>query len=136
MATKTAASMDQHEDHEQLVAGITDQFQGLYDSSAQAMYIYLDDENKSCNAAFAKLLGYKSPKDWAKTTLPFPEVFADAGSQHTLVSAYRHAMDSGIASSVPITWKTKTGKPVATNVILVPVDFQGHRFAVHWVEKE
>lgn len=119
--------------HDDLIPSVEEEYQELLENSEQAIYIYLDDENKVCNKKFATLLGYKSPKEWADITESFPQVFVDEHSQETLVNAYQDAMEKGVASTNEIVWKKKDGSTVKTNVILAPIIFDGHLFALHFV---
>ena len=105
----------------------------LFDRSAQAIYAYLDDVHKACNEKFATLLGYQSPEEWAGVRGSFPALFVARRSQEALVSTYQNAMENLIASSIEIEWKQKDGGTVTTNVVLVPIIFQGHLFALHFV---
>ncbi len=117
-----------------VLATATRQLQGLLDTSGQAMYLFLDDANKSCNARFATLLGYATPQAWAAVSQPFTQAFVDGGSQHALVHAYQEAIQDGLGSTVSVTWKRKDGKTVATNVILVPIEVGGERLALHFID--
>ena len=110
--------------------------QGMADESPQAMYIFLDDRNKWCNQRFASLLGYASPQEWANVADSFTSAFVDPKSQSTLVSTYQQAMEQGMGSQVPVTWRRKDGKSVKTRVILVPLEREGHRMALHFITAE
>ncbi len=125
--------MDDHQHHENLIDGIANQFAQILDTSDQGVYIYLDDTHKVCNEKFAKLLGYDSPKEWAKITDSFPQTFVTESSQNTLVSAYQEAIEKCIGSISNISWKQKDGSTVESKVILVPVAFDNHIFALHFV---
>lgn len=105
----------------------------LYAQSSQGMYCYLDDHNKSCNAEFAKLLGYATPEAWAAIHTSFPQAFVAPDSQETLIDTYQEALHSGTAATIPVTWLRKDGKTVDTDVILVPLDIEGSRVALHFV---
>ena len=118
-----------------LINGLYKQLKPVFDSSGQSMYIYLDDTNKVCNKKFATLLKYTSSEEWAKVNESFPTVFVDSKSQHTLVSAYQNAMENKEGSTIKVVWKTKSGEKVNTSVILVPISFQEHVFALHFVSK-
>jgi carbohydrate-binding DOMON domain-containing protein len=128
--SKNKQSQDKH--HEELVNGLYEQMKKIFESSEQAMYLYLDDTHKACNSKFAALLGYKSPKEWAEVKGAL-EPFVAEKSQETLSSTYWNAMNKMIASKIPVTWKKKNGGTVDTNVILVPMAYAGHLFAVHFV---
>jgi PAS domain-containing protein len=124
-----------HEHHAELVQGFVDEQQEIFNSSSQAMYVFLDDDNRICNQKFAKLLGYTSPEEWRNVDVQgaFPQVFIDSKSQRPLVEAYQNAMEKGVAASLKVSWKKKNGGAVNTNVILVPVLYQGHLFALHFI---
>ena len=102
------------------------------DSSQQAIYIYLDDIHKICNEKFSSLMGYGSPEEWAKVEDSF-ETFVDRDSQETLVKAYRQAMEEFIPSNIKVTWKKKSGGTIATVVVMIPIAFDGHIFALHFI---
>lgn len=125
--------MDDHEHHEDLIKGISEEYSELLKGSEQAMYIFLDDNHKVCNEKFSDLLEYSSPDEWAKVEENFPDAFVAEGSQETLVSAFQGAMEAGTGSKINVTWKKKTGGEVDTEVILVPISFEGHLFALHFV---
>jgi len=125
--------MDTHQHHQDIIDRVSEQLKDVLGSSEQGIYIYLDDVHKACNKKFASLLGYASPKEWAQTEGNFPDRFADHGSQEALVSAYGKAMERMVASTIKISWKKKAGGTVETIVILVPIEFEGHLLALHFV---
>lgn len=119
--------------HGDLLGELTAQLQPLLESSEQAIYIYMDDENKVCNEKFATLLGYDSPEEWAQVVDPFPMVFVDESSQDALIEAFQKGMQSMVASTFKVRWKKKSGGTADTTVILVPISYEGHLFALHFV---
>ncbi len=118
--------------HEELVKGLYDQMKMILDSSEQPMDIYLDDNHKACNNRFAALLGYKSLQEWADIK-GFPDPYVAEKSQATVSSAYWDAMKKMIGSTIQVTWKKKGGGTIDSTVIFVPMAYQGHLFAVHFV---
>lgn len=127
--------MDQHEHHEDLINKVSDELALILKKSQQAIYIYLDDKHKACNEHFANLLEYNSPKEWSGVHESFTEAFVDTDSQDDLVDAYRNAIEKLVGSSIEVNWKTKSGKIVKTNVILVPFEHNSHIFALHFISK-
>jgi carbohydrate-binding DOMON domain-containing protein len=125
--------MNEEKYYEELIEGISEQMKPVLESSDQAIYIYLDDNHKVCNAKFASLLGYQSPEAWQGVKESFPETFVAGASQQVLVSTYRKAMEKMAGSNVKITWKKKMGGTVDSNVVLVPIAYEGHLFALHFV---
>lgn len=127
--------MDQHDDHADLIHGFYHEQKEIFDSSDQGIYAFLDDDSRVCNGKFADMLGYASPKEWAAVDAPggFPDAFVAEKSQHALVDAYQHAMENGVGSTIEVTWKKKSGGTVDSTVILVPVVYQGHMLALHFI---
>ena len=115
--------------------GALDRIEGLFADSAQAMYVFLDDELKACNERFAKLLGYKSAGDWAKVVDDIPRAFVMDDSIDTVIGAFQAALNDGVAQCVPVTWRRKDGKGVKTDAIFVPFDHDGHRMCLHFVDR-
>jgi hypothetical protein len=121
---------EQH--HQELIKGISNQMETILGSSEQAIYIYMDDIHKVCNKKFSSLMGYSSPEEWAKVEDSF-EAFVDRSSQESLVKAYRQAMDKFIPSNIKVIWKKKSGGTVNTSVVMVPIAFDDHFFALHFI---
>lgn len=119
--------------HESLIESIAKGYADILEHSKQGVYIYLDDAHKICNKYFAELLGYESPEEWAKVDESFPVAFVATKSQKTLVSSYQDAMENMVGSTNTILWKKKDGTTVNTEVILVPIVYDNHLFALHFV---
>ena len=118
--------------HEEVVKGLYEQMKPVFDSSEQPIFLYLDDNHKACNSKFAKMLGFKSPQEWAETQGVL-EVSVAEKSRETLMTAYWDAMKKKTASTTQITWMKKDGGTFDSTVILVPMFFDGHLFSVHFV---
>ncbi len=126
--------MDEHQHHEQLVKGITEQMKPVLEKSGQAIYLYLDDNHKVCNKKFADLMGYKSPKEWADTEAPLADVVEE--DQQSVIDAYMNASEKMVASAIEVRMKNiKTGKIVKTRMIIAPVGHAGHVFTAHFFSK-
>lgn len=125
--------MDEHKHHEHLIANISKEYKEILKSSKQGIYIYLDDTHKVCNAKLAKMLGYKSPKDWAAVVDDPVGKMVTKKTQKALITAFWNANKKAIGSVVDVVWNKKSGEEVKTEVILVPIIFEGHLFALHFV---
>jgi hypothetical protein len=126
--------MAQEEHHEELINGISEQLALILKKSKQAVYIYLDDTHKVCNEKFASLLGYKSAKDWAAIHMPLSDV--DEADQDRVVAAYENATDKFMASSLDIALRNiKTNKLIKARMIIVPMVYMGHVFAIHFLSQ-
>ena len=128
-------SMGSHPKHEAIVNGFHSQFKAIFDTSKQGMYLYMDDTHKVCNKKFSDLLGFRSPQEFAKIKGSFLAALVDKKSQHMVVVAYTKAVDHAECSTIPVTWKTKKGKKVSTQVTFVPVMYEDHAMALHFIEK-
>ena len=126
--------MNEQQHHEDLITGIAQQLKPILEKSEQAVYIYLDDTHKVCNKKFADLLGYKTAKEWASTDAPLADIVEE--DQESVITAYENAMEKMVASDIEVRVKNiKTGKLVKTRIILVPIAYSGHLFAMHFVSK-
>jgi hypothetical protein len=119
--------------HQDLFGELTLQLQPLLESSQQAVYVFFDDEHKVCNKNFATLLGYDSAEEWAQMEGSFPALFVDESSQDTLIGAYQNAMQNVAASTINVRWAKKSGGTADSTVILVPLSYKDHLFALHFV---
>ncbi len=126
--------MDAHHHHGGLIGGLSGQLAEVFTDSSQGIYIYLDDVHKACNRKFAGMLGYATPEKWAAVEDSFPKFVAEK-SRRTLILAYRTAMEKKDGSVIEVTWNKKGGGTVRTQVILVPIAYEGHLVALHFVEK-
>ena len=124
--------MDKHQHHEELVQGLCEQLKPIFDQSQQAVYLYLDDIHKACNKNFARLLGYATPSEWAALDDVLAACVTNS-SQEILVNAYQQAMKNLAGSISTIVWTKKDGNAVKTTVMLVPIAYQNHLFALHFV---
>jgi PAS domain-containing protein len=127
--------MSEQSHHEDLVNKFHGQLKQIFDDSPQAIYLYLDDNHKVCNKKFASLLGYGSPEEWAKIENPLEENVAKE-SQDAVVSAYFDASEKMIASQMDVKMKTMSGSVLEASVIVVPVAYQNHMFALYFISKK
>ena len=127
--------MSEQSHHEDLVNKFHVQLKQIFDDSPQAIYLYLDDNHKVCNKKFASLLGYGSPEEWAKIENPLEENVAKE-SQDAVVSAYFDASERMIASQMDVKMKTTSGSVLEASVIVVPVAYQNHVFALYFISKK
>ncbi len=126
--------MKEHQSHTDLIKEAREHLKAIFEGSKQSIYLFLDDDNKVCNKKFASLLGYKSPEEWSSVKDSFTQAFVDEKSQDKLVSVYQDAMNNFVGSSIEVEWKKKTGGKVKSKVILVPFLFNGHLFALHFID--
>jgi len=118
--------------HEEILGWIRKEFNEILESSEQAIYFYVCDKHKICNKKFSSLLGYNSSEEWEMKEDAVSDVKDE--DQEVLISAYRDAMEKNIGSSINISWKNmKKESLTKTNVILVPLSYNGELFAAHFI---
>ena len=122
----------QEEHHEELVKGLYDLIKPILDKSEQPIFIYLDDNHKACNNQLATMLGFKSPQE-CDSVPGFLDAYVAEKSRETLSTAYWNSVNKMLASTIQLTWMKKTGEPIESNMILVPMFFGGHIFSIHYV---
>ena len=127
------AKMETNEIHESLIKGISKQQQLIFDTSGQGIYIYLDDNHVIFNQKFAAILGYSSVNELDPFKGAFLTSFVATKSQNALVDAYQRAINQMEGSTIEIFWKKKNGGEIQTTVMLTPLVFEGHLFAMHFI---
>ena len=105
----------------------------VFDHSPQGVYLYLDDAHLELNKKLLKMLGYTRVSQIRGKN--FLDALVEVKSQKPLVTAYRKAVETMAGSTIRITWKKKSGRSLSTTVILVPITYSGHAFALHFVEE-
>ena len=110
------------------------QLKEIFDLSEQAIYLYLDDTGKVCNKRFATMQGYASPEEWVIVEDPLG-AGVDKSGQAVVYSAYTRAMEKLSASKIEVKLKKKTGETFDTSIIMVPIAYQGHLFALHYIDQ-
>ncbi len=130
------ATTKARDSHKKMLKRLVSEYGEIFSGSRQAIYAYFDDAHMACNKKLSSMLGYASPKEWAAVMEPFPLAFVAEGSRRALIGAYRDAMEHQVGSKIELEWVRKDGGKVKSNVILVPVSFEGHLFALHFVGKK
>jgi hypothetical protein len=121
--------------HEDLVKGIAAQLKLLLNKSEQAIYIYFDDTHKVCNKKMAEMLGYKSPREWAKTEAPLADVVDE--DQPAVIAAYGDATEKMAASCLDVRFTNiTTESTVKTRMIITPMIYNDHLFTVHFFSEK
>lgn len=123
--------MTHHPHHEHLVKELTDQLKPVFSKSPHAVYLYLDDEHKSCNKKFADMLGYASPAAWVANQYPLDDVVAK--DQKKVIKAYTNASQKFISTTLSASMKTKRGKKIKAEITFVPLPYQGEVFVLHFI---
>ena len=125
---------DEHAHHEELVSGLYEQLMPVMENSSQGMYLYLDDTHNMFNDQMAKMLGYSSGAEMKRKANDSPlDAFIDIKSHKSVVNAFRNAMEKMAGSTISVTFKKKSGGKITKKMILVPISYHGHLFALHFL---
>ena len=125
---------EEHKHHEELVSGLYEQLRPVMEHSGQGMYLYLDDTHNVFNDKMAKMLGYSSGAEMKKNAKDSPlHAFIDVKSHKTVVNAFMNAMEKMTGSTISVTFKKKSGSKITKKMILIPISYHGHLFALHFL---
>lgn len=127
---------DVHRHHAEVVAGIKEEMDYVLQNSAQPVSIYLDDHHKTGNLALAQLLGYATVEDYEKSNLNFVEAYIAEKSQEAVVDNYHTSFKQQLkATVIDVTIKNLTGDEKVVQFIHVPMMYDGHLFAVSFINE-
>lgn len=120
--------------HKHLVEELAAQLEPVLSKSPQAIYLYLDDEHKTCNKKFADILGYKSVKEWVENEYPLDDVAEE--DQDKGVKAYMDASQKYKASTLTGSFIKKDGKKIKAEITLVPITYNNEVFVLHFISEK
>ena len=124
----------EHKHHEELVSGLYEQLSPVMEHSSQGMYLYLDDIHNVFNDQMAKMLGYSSGAEMKEQADDSPlDAFIEVKSHKAVVNAFRNAMEKMAGTTISVTFKKKSGTKVTKKMILIPISYHGHLFALHFL---
>ncbi len=125
--------MEAKDHHEDIIGGISAQLKDVLDGSEQAVYIYMDDNHNLCNRKFARMLGFGSPGEFAALKDPLAATVSEK-SQKAVVDAYTTAVERKSATAMKATLKHRSGRTFEAELIMVPIAYQGHTLALHFLQ--
>ena len=124
----------EHRHHEELVSGLYEQLRPVMEHSTQGVYLYLDDTHNVFNDRLAKMLGYSSGVEMKKNAKDSPlDAFIEVKSHKIVVNAFRNAVEKMAGATLSVTLKKKSGGKIAMIMIIIPISYNGHLFALHFL---
>ena len=124
----------EHKHHDELVSGLYEQLRPVMENSSQGMYLYLDDVHNVFNDQMAKMLGYSSGAEMKNKADDSPlDAFIEVKSHKVVVNAFRNAMEKMAGATISVTLKKKSGGKITKKMILIPISYHGHLFALHFL---
>ena len=133
------AQNERHENdelHEEWLAAIAEQLAPVFEHSKEGVYVYLDDRHKICNDKLAKMWGFGSAAEWARTP-DFLNTFVATHQDRLKVSRSYHAHIHQSLTPVRLRFSVRRpdGKLVRCEADMVPLSYAGQMFAYHFVRK-
>ena len=122
-----------HDKHQLLLSELSQILKPLFNKSPQGIILYLDDHHKTCNKAYAKMLGYKSVKAWEDNEYPVDDI--DEKDQPLAIKAFMKASEKFQAGTVAGTLKKQNGKKIKAEITLTPLPYKGETFVLEFFSK-
>ncbi len=125
---------EQDQQHEEWLAEIGEQLAPIFANSTEGVYVYFDDRHKICNDKLAKMWGFGSAAEWARTP-DFLNSFVATHADRLRVSQHyhKHIHQRLAPSRFRFTVRRPDGKLVACETDMVPLAFSGEMFAYQFV---
>jgi PAS domain S-box-containing protein len=106
----------------------------IFDESADGVYIWLDEDTKTCNERLAKLFGY-TVEEWEATN-DFAHTFVADEDRGPYVWNYQNRVHG---RTIPTTFRFKgrrrDGSTFDAETDMIPLSFGGHVIAYHFVRE-
>ena len=123
-----------HEEHEQILRELEEQFGPLFEQSPVGVYLYVTDVYKICNERMAQMHGM-TVEEWRNAPTFLNDFIAEEDRQ-MYARNYRHHV-AGLRH--PITFRfhglRKDGSTFAAETDMIPLCWNGHAVAYHFVRE-
>ncbi len=120
--------------HIEMMQQLEEQFRPVLEHSPDGVYLWLDETHKTCNARLAELFGY-TVSEWCAVP-SFLDAFVDEPDQTVYARNYQQHV---AALTFPVTFRfrgrRKDGSTFAAETDMIPISFQGHAVAYHFVRQ-
>lgn len=120
--------------HAELISHLEEQFRPVFEGSPDGVYLWLDEAHKACNARLAELFGY-TVAEW-RAVPSFLEAFVDGPDQHMYAWNYQNRV---VPLAFPVSFRfrgrRKDGSNFAAETDMIPISFDGHAIAYHFVRQ-
>jgi PAS domain S-box-containing protein len=120
--------------HTDLISGLAEQYRPVFENSTDGVYLWLDETHKICNEKLARMFGY-SVEEWCATA-PFLDTFV-APEDRQLYSWHYHNCVASLRHPATFRFRgrRKDGSTFAAETDMIPVSWQGHAVAYHFVRE-
>ena len=121
-------------DHTEVLNAVAEQFRPVFEASPDGVYLWLDESHKACNERMAALHGM-TVEEWCAAE-PFLESFVAEEDREHYAWNYHHRVR---ALAFPTTFRfraqRKDGTTFAAETEMIPISYQGHAIAYHFVRR-
>ena len=107
------------ERHQYVVQQMADFYQPFLDLSSDGMFVYLDDEHKTCNQNLADMFGY-TVEEWSAIQ-PFLDKLVAPESRDEAMAAYREVRQDGVSRISVQTCLRRDGSKFQARIALIPI---------------
>lgn len=113
---------------------LSEQFQPIFAASPDGVYLCVDGTYRMCSERLAAMFGY-SDEEW-QAVGDFLDVFVDEHDQALFGWNYQHR---AAALAFPVTFRfrarRKDGSTFAAETDMIPLPYDGHVIAYHFVRR-
>ncbi|NUT35192.1 MAG: PAS domain S-box protein [Hamadaea sp.] len=118
--------------HTEAFAQVREHLRPVFENSPDGVYVWLDDDNKTCNDHLAKMFGY-TVAEWEAVD-DFATAFIAESDRGVYVWNYQNRV---VDLQFPVTFRfralRKDGSDFAAETDMIPLTYGGHVFAYHFV---
>jgi hypothetical protein len=119
--------------HEEWLAAVAEQLAPVFDHSKEGVYVYLDDQHKICNDVLAKMWGFDSPAEWARTPDFLNSFVVPQDRQKVSRDYHAHIHQLLTPARLRFTVRRPDGKLVRCESDMIPLAHAGQILAYHFV---
>ncbi len=120
--------------HAEAIAQLSEHLRPVFENSPDGVYIWLDEEHKSCNDRLAKMFGY-TREEWAATD-DFAHTFVADADRGPYVWNYQHRVaDPRFPVTFRFRGRRRDGGTFEAETDMIPLSYGGHVVAYHFVRE-
>ena len=121
-------------DHDRVLMELAKHFQPVLEKSPDGVYLWLDETHMVCNAQLARMFGYTLEEMNAHP--PFLATFVAEQDQENFAWNYQNRV---VPLAFPVTFRftalSKDGSTFRAETDMIPISFDGHSVAYHFVRQ-
>src|SRR2546428_9401922 len=120
--------------HTEIMQELLEQFAPVFEESPDGVYLWLDETNTICNERLARMFGY-TVAEW-RAAAPFLETFVAEDDRENFSWNYHNCV-ARLAHPVTFRFRAlrKDGTTFAAETDMIPIAYQGHPVAYHFVRQ-